>query len=64
MEMLTTGSIVNWLRHRVLGAGGSAPSYEELNEAACALPPGSEDLLALDHFQVRGERGGGDKVGL
>lgn len=41
------------MKERVLGAGGSGPSYAELNEAAAALPPGSEGLVCLDHFQVR-----------
>ena len=43
----STGSIVNWLRRL---AGGNL-DLAKLNEAAAALPPGAEGLLALDHFQ-------------
>ena len=43
----STGSIVNWLRRLV----GGTLDFASLNEAAAALPPGAEGLLALDHFQ-------------
>lgn len=43
----STGSIINWLR-RI--AGGSL-DLGALNEEAARLPPGSDGLLALDHFQ-------------
>lgn len=43
----STGSVVAWFR-RLLG---SEASYDELNRAAAALPPGAEGLIALDHFQ-------------
>mmetsp|Transcript_6023 Transcript_6023/g.14591 ORF Transcript_6023/g.14591 Transcript_6023/m.14591 type:complete len:742 (-) Transcript_6023:127-2352(-) len=42
----STGSAVNWLRLLL-----AEPSYDELNRAAEALPPGCEGLVALDHFQ-------------
>lgn len=43
----STGSIIAWYKRNF------APdaSYDELNAAAATLPPGSEGLLALDHFQ-------------
>lgn len=44
----STGSVINWLK-RLLGPAGG--SYEQLNEEAAALPPGSEGLTCLDHFQ-------------
>ena len=43
----STGSVIAWLRRL---AGGSL-DFTALNEAAAALPPGSEGLLMLDHFQ-------------
>jgi ribulose kinase len=43
----STGSIVNWL-HRLLGG---AVGYDDLDREAAALPPGSEGLIVLDHFQ-------------
>ncbi len=42
----STGSVINWYRH-LLGR----ESYNALTEAARQLPPGSEGLLVLDHFQ-------------
>lgn len=43
----STGSVIAWFKRHF------APdtSYEALNEAAAALPPGAEGLLAVDHFQ-------------
>jgi FGGY-family pentulose kinase len=43
----STGSVVAWLRKLM----GDATGYEELNRAAAALPPGSEGLVVLEHFQ-------------
>ncbi|EQD64419.1 carbohydrate kinase, FGGY family protein, partial [mine drainage metagenome] len=43
----STGSIIAWLRRLMSGALDLAA----LNEAAAALPPGAEGVLALDHFQ-------------
>lgn len=42
----STGSIVNWLRR--LGGGADLAG---LNGEAAAIPPGSDGLLVLDHFQ-------------
>ena len=42
----STGSIINWFR-RLLGA----VDLDELNAKAALLPPGSEGLIAQDHFQ-------------
>ncbi len=44
---VSTGSVVNWFKNLL---GGSA-SYDDLNREAAALPPGSEGLVLLDHFQ-------------
>ena len=43
----STGSVIAWFKRHF------APntSFEALNEAAAALPPGAEGLLAVDHFQ-------------
>jgi ribulose kinase len=43
----STGSIVNWLKQLL----PASTSYDELNAAALALPPGAEGLVVLDHFQ-------------
>ncbi len=43
----STGSVVSWLRRL---AGGTL-DFAALNEAAAALPPGADGLLALEHFQ-------------
>eukprot|EP00951_Prasinocladus_malaysianus_P013765 scaffold104604_cov52-Prasinocladus_malaysianus.AAC.4 len=43
----STGSIVNWFRKLA-----KEDDYSDLNQLAEALPPGSEGLVALDHFQV------------
>ena len=48
----STGSVVAWYR-RLLGFE-EGQGYEELNAAAEAVPPGSEGVLCLDHFQVGG----------
>ncbi len=42
----STGSVVSWLR-RTLGN----PSYEELNQEAAQLEPGSEGVIMQEHFQ-------------
>ena len=42
----STGSIINWFR-KLLGT----VDLDELNAKAALLPPGSEGLLAQDHFQ-------------
>ena len=42
----STGSVVSWLR-RTLGN----PSYEELNQEAAQLEPGSEGVIVQEHFQ-------------
>jgi hypothetical protein len=47
----STGSIVRWLSHSVVGDSGW-PGYASLNEAAAAIAPGCEGLLCCDHFQV------------
>ncbi len=43
----SSGSVIAWFKRHF------APDtpYEVLNEAAAALPPGAEGLLAVDHFQ-------------
>ena len=43
----STGSIVNWLKRNFL----AHISYDALNAEAAKLAPGSDGLLALDHFQ-------------
>ena len=43
----STGSIIAWLRRLM----GGTLDLAALNEAAAALPPGAEGVLALDHFQ-------------
>lgn len=42
----STGSIINWL-----GRLTGGHDFDALNEAAAALPPGSEGLIVQDHFQ-------------
>lgn len=43
----STGSAVAWLR-RLVGEVG----YDALGAEAAAVPPGSDGLVCLDHFQV------------
>ena len=43
----STGSVINWLKN-LLGAG---TTYEELNQQAAKLRPGSEGLVVQEHFQ-------------
>jgi len=43
----STGSIVNWFRNML----GDSADYDVLNAEAAALPPGSEGLVVLEHFQ-------------
>jgi ribulose kinase len=43
----STGSIINWFK-KLIDAG---ITYDDLNTQAAALPPGSEGLVVLDHFQ-------------
>ena len=42
----STGSIINWL-----GRLTGGHDFDALNEAAAALPPGSEGVIVQDHFQ-------------
>jgi len=44
----STGSIIKWLRGML---SEEAADYGNLNRKAAALPPGSEGLVLLDHFQ-------------
>ncbi len=44
----STGSIINWLRNML---SEEAADYASLNRKASALPPGSEGLMVLEHFQ-------------
>lgn len=44
---VSTGSIINWFKNLLDGGVG----YEQLNAEAAVLPPGSEGLVLLDHFQ-------------
>ena len=48
----TTGAIVHWLVHSIAGADDdtAAATLERLETQAAELPPGSEGLVALDHF--------------
>ena len=43
----STGSVVNWFKNML----GDEVTYDSLNAAAAKLPPGSEGLIVLDHFQ-------------
>lgn len=43
----STGSVIAWYK-RLLGDG---VSYEDLNREAAAIAPGSDGLIAQDHFQ-------------
>ena len=43
----STGSVIAWFKRHF----ASQTSFETLNEEAGRLPPGSEGLVALDHFQ-------------
>jgi ribulokinase len=43
----STGSVVAWLK-RLFGEGAT---YDALNAEAAKLPPGSDGVLMLDHFQ-------------
>lgn len=43
----STGSIIAWFKRNF----ASETSFDDLNAAAAALPPGAEGLLAVDHFQ-------------
>ena len=42
----STGSVVNWLKDLY-----GVADYEELNDDAAQLPPGSEGLIVQEHFQ-------------
>lgn len=44
----TTGSIMQWFQESIFGGKFS---YQELDDVATRLPPGSEGLVALDFFQ-------------
>ena len=43
----STGSVIAWFKRHF----AEHTSFEALNEGAAAIPPGSEGLLVLDHFQ-------------
>ena len=43
----STGSVIKWFT----GNFAASTDYIELNKAAALIPPGSEGLFALDHFQ-------------
>ncbi|MEO0542926.1 MAG: FGGY-family carbohydrate kinase [Pseudomonadota bacterium] len=43
----STGSIINWLKRFV----GGTLNFEEMNQKAAALSPGSDGLIVQDHFQ-------------
>jgi len=43
----STGSIIAWFKRHF----AEHVSFDTLNEAALALPPGAEGLVVLDHFQ-------------
>jgi ribulose kinase len=43
----STGSVINWLKQLL----GAEVSYDQLNTAAAGLPPGSEGVVVLEHFQ-------------
>lgn len=43
----STGSIINWFRREFV----HDRDYDALNAEAANIPPGSDGLLALDHFQ-------------
>ncbi len=43
----STGSVINWLK-KLFGEG---VTYDQLNEAARKLPPGSEGVVVQEHFQ-------------
>ena len=43
----STGSVIAWFKRNF----AEQTSFEQLNAAAAALPPGAEGLLAVDHFQ-------------
>ena len=44
----STGSIINWFKRTFAPEVG----YDDLNAEARLVPPGSEGLTCLDHFQV------------
>ncbi|WP_395661012.1 ribulokinase [Aestuariivirga sp.] len=43
----STGSVIAWFKRHF----AEHTSWDALNEGAAAIPPGSEGLLVLDHFQ-------------
>lgn len=47
----STGSMLEWYRRLVGGGASSGDFFETLAHAAGALPPGSDGLLVLDHWQ-------------
>lgn len=46
----SSGSMVGWFR-RLLGGEADEAFFDTLTDKARALPPGSDGLLVLDHFQ-------------
>jgi ribulokinase len=53
----STGSVVKWFREqfcledKLAAQGRGLQAYDVLSEAAAALPPGSDGLLVLEHWQ-------------
>ncbi len=47
----STGSLVRWVRDLVSGPGDEKVGYEELDDEAAAIPPGSDGLVALETWQ-------------
>jgi xylulokinase len=50
--MASSGSLVKWFVHTILGADGPSRGnpYSELDKLASELPPGADGLLALPYF--------------
>jgi FGGY-family pentulose kinase len=55
---VSTGSVVNWFTSKFVGteitaaaAAAGRSVYDELNARAAAIPPGSEGLMVLEHWQ-------------
>ncbi|MEI8199127.1 MAG: FGGY family carbohydrate kinase [Eubacteriales bacterium] len=47
------GLCIKWYKDQILSAGSAMVTYNELEEEARALPPGSENLLFVPHFAGR-----------
>lgn len=48
---ISTGSVVAWLKKRILDASGSTMSYADLDRLAAEVPPGAEGLVMLEYWQ-------------